>query len=129
MIFRFPVTICIYINTEYWPEHSFKDKKTDVIYIKSLNQALRHVFNLRKVHRVIRIAQSFWMRYYVTKQNFKDRYPFGKSFFAVKIGKSEIKMNKPVYLGETILDLGKTLMYKFHYDHMQVKYGSKLKLC
>ena len=38
-------------------------------------------------------------------------------------------MNKPVYLGQAILDLSKTLMYEFHYDYMRSKYGSKVKLC
>ena len=38
-------------------------------------------------------------------------------------------MNKPVYLGQAILDLSKTLMYEFHYDYMRPKYGSKANLC
>ena len=38
-------------------------------------------------------------------------------------------MNKPVYLGQAILDLSKLLMYEFHYDHMVPKYGENLKLC
>ena len=42
--------------------------------------------------------------------------------------KREITMNKPVYLGQAILDLSKMLMYEFHYDYMRPKYGSKVKL-
>ena len=39
-------------------------------------------------------------------------------------------MNKPVYLGQAILDLSKVIMYEFHYDYMVPKYGlEKLKLC
>ena len=38
-------------------------------------------------------------------------------------------MNKPEYLGQAILDLTKTQMYKFHYDYMQPKYESKAKSC
>ena len=49
--------------------------------------------------------------------------------FAVKMGKTEIKMNKPVYLVQAILDLSKTLMYEFHYDYMRSKYGSRVQLC
>ena len=63
------------------------------------------------------------------KPNFKDGFPFSKHLFAVEMGKTEIKMNKPVYLGQAILDLSKTLMYEFHYDFMRPKYGSKVKLC
>ena len=66
---------------------------------------------------------------YAMKPNFKDGYPLSKHLFAVKIGKTEIKMNKLVYLGQAILDLSKTLMCEFHYDYMRPKYGSKVKLC
>ena len=45
------------------------------------------------------------------------------------MGKTEIKMNKPVYLGQAVLDLSKTLTYEFHYDYMRPKYGSKVSLC
>ena len=63
------------------------------------------------------------------KPNFKDGYPFSKHLFAVVMGKTEIKINKPVYLGQAILDVSKTPMYEFHYDCMRRKYGSKVKLC
>ena len=42
--------------------------------------------------------------------------------------KIEIKMNNPVYPGQVILDLSKTLIYEFHYDYMRLKYCSKVKL-
>ena len=38
-------------------------------------------------------------------------------------------MNKPVYLGQAILDLSKTPMYEFHYDYLRPKYDSKVNLC
>ena len=66
---------------------------------------------------------------YVMKQNFKDGYLVLKELFAVEIRKTEIKMKKPVYIQQAILDLCKGLIYKLHYDYMQQKYGSKLKLC
>ena len=66
---------------------------------------------------------------YVMKLNFKNGCPFSKDLFAVEMGKTEIKMNKPVYLGQAILDLSKTLMYEFHYDYTRPRYGSKVKLC
>ena len=38
-------------------------------------------------------------------------------------------MNKHVYLGFSILELSKILMYKFWYDYVKPKYGKKAKLC
>ena len=36
-------------------------------------------------------------------------------------------MNKPVYLGLSILELNKILIYKFWYDYVKPKYGEKAK--
>ena len=38
-------------------------------------------------------------------------------------------MNKPVYLGMSILDISKTLMYEFWYDYVKPKYKEKAKSC
>ena len=38
-------------------------------------------------------------------------------------------MNKPIYLGQAILDLSKTLMYEFRYDYIKAIYSDKAKLC
>ena len=38
-------------------------------------------------------------------------------------------MNKPFYLGMSILDISKTLMYEFWYDYIKPKYKDKTKLC
>ena len=62
-------------------------------------------------------------------QTLKIVIHFHKDLFAVEMGKTEIKMNKPVYLGQAVLDLSKTLMYEFHYEYMRPKYGSKVTLC
>ena len=45
------------------------------------------------------------------------------------MGKVKVIMNKPVYLGQAILDLSKIIMYKFHYDYILSKYGDRTKLC
>ena len=43
--------------------------------------------------------------------------------------KMKVKMNKPVYLGFSTLEISKTLMYEFWYDYMKSKYGNNVKLC
>ena len=37
-------------------------------------------------------------------------------------------MNKPVYLGLSVLDLSKTLLYKFWYGYIKRKYNINVKL-
>ena len=43
--------------------------------------------------------------------------------------KARVKMNKPLYLGMSILDISKTLMYKFWYNYIIPKCGDRAKLC
>ena len=43
--------------------------------------------------------------------------------------KTEVKMNKPMYLGQAVLDISKTLMYEFWYDYLKPKYGDRVTLC
>ena len=38
-------------------------------------------------------------------------------------------MNKPIFLGQAILDISKTLMYECWYDYIKPKYGDKARLC
>ena len=48
---------------------------------------------------------------------------------AVEMEKTKVKMNKPIYLGMSILDISRTLMYEFWYDYIKPKYQDKSKLC
>ena len=47
----------------------------------------------------------------------------------IEMNKTKVKMNKPIYLGLSILDISKILMYEFWYDYMKPKYNDNVKLC
>ena len=47
----------------------------------------------------------------------------------MEMKKTEVRMNKPIYLGQAILDLSKTLIYEFWYDYIKPMYGDKARLC
>ena len=45
------------------------------------------------------------------------------------MNKTKVKMNKPIYLRLSILEISKLLVYEFWYDYMKPKYGNNVKLC
>ena len=47
----------------------------------------------------------------------------------MEMKKTEVRVNKPIYLGQAILDISKALMYEFWYDYIKPKYGDKARLC
>ena len=86
--------------------------------------------NIRR-HRNIKLVNNKkdYLKH-VMKPKFKSGTLLGPDLMSCEMGKVKVKMNKPVYLGQAILDLSKIIMYEFHYDYMKRKYGEDdLKLC
>ena len=52
-----------------------------------------------------------------------------ENLMANQMKKAKVKMNKPIYLGMSILDISNTLTYEFWYDYIKPKYQDKAKLC
>ena len=87
--------------------------------------------NVRK-HKDIKIIKTDNRRnYLVSEPNYRTTRT--KIFARNSIDKSKktttVKMNKPAYLGLSILNISKIVMYEFWYDHIKPKYGDKEKLC
>ena len=51
------------------------------------------------------------------------------NLLAKEMRKIKVKMNNPIYLGLSILEISKILMYEFWYDYIKLKYQHKAKLC
>ena len=86
--------------------------------------------NIRR-HRNIKLVNNKedYLKH-VMKPNFKSGTLLGPDLMSCEMDKVKVKMNKPVYLGQAILDLSKIIMYEFHYDYMKRKYSENdLKLC
>ena len=65
----------------------------------------------------------------IDKPYFKSSYIFeGSQLVTMRMGESTVCLNKPIYLGQMILDLSKVYMYKFHYEYIKPKYGDRAKL-
>ena len=62
------------------------------------------------------------------KPNYDCCTIFDENLIAVHTKMTKLYFNKPVYLGMSILNLSKSLMYDFHYNYIKTKYGDKAKL-
>ena len=82
--------------------------------------------NLRKTISVKLINNSKDYVRCVSKPSFISHKIFSKSFVAIQQIKPAFILNKPIYVGFSILDLSKLLMYKFHYEYIQNKFNVRL---
>ena len=57
----------------------------------------------------------------VWEPNYHNTKYFTENLLGIEMGKTEILMNKSVYLGLSILELSKVLMYEFWYDYVNSK--------
>ena len=64
-----------------------------------------------------------------SEPNYNSCKQFAKDLMAIEMRKTEVLMDKPIAVGQAILDISKTLMYEFWYDYLKPKYRDKVKLC
>ena len=65
-------------------------------------------------------------KYMESRPNFISQEIFSQNFVASHKIKPILTLNKPIYVGFSILELSKSLMYGFHYNYIQYKFGAKL---
>ena len=65
----------------------------------------------------------------VSEPNYESCKVCTEDLMATKMRKTSVLMDKPIPVGQTILDLSKTSMYEFWYDDLKPKYQDKIKLC
>ena len=85
--------------------------------------------NARK-HRDIKLVTTDKRRnQLVSEPNYHTPKYFSENLMAIEMKKAKVKMNKSIYLGMSILDISKTLMYEFWYDYIKPKYQNRANLC
>ena len=82
----------------------------------------------QKKHRDIKLVTTEERRIkLVSEPNYHTTKQFSENLLAIEMKKAKVKMNKPLYLGMSILDISKTLMYEFWYDYVKPKYNGQAK--
>ena len=100
-------------------------------FFKLMNNSVfgKTMENVRK-HRDIKLVTTDKRRNQLASEpNYHTTKYFSENLIAIETEKTKVKMNKPIYLGMSILDISKTLMYEFWYDYIKPKYQDRAKLC
>ena len=116
------------VNTEL-RKKATNDFKKD--FFKLMNNAAsgKTLENVRK-HRDTKLVKSDKKRNkLVSEPNFHTIKLIDNNLAIIKMRKVKVKVNKPIYLGLSILDISKITMYEFWYDYVKIKYQDKARLC
>ena len=85
--------------------------------------------NIRK-HRDIKLVTTDKKRSkLVSESNYHTINLISEDLSIIEMKKTKVKMNKPIYLRLSILEISKILMYEFWFDYMKPKYNDNVRLC
>ena len=84
--------------------------------------------NIRKRQNVILIDNQNMAYKLSSKPNFERSTIFDENLITCHMKKTEVYFNKPIYVGQAILDLSETLMFDFHYNYIREKFKNKAEL-
>lgn len=65
------------------------------------------------------VAKSFLKRFEILNEN----------LIIFEFEKVKLLLNRPIYIGQAVLDISKTIMYNFHYIYIKRKFGDRAQLC
>ena len=119
---------CIDMNTELRKQVK-NDFEKD--FFKLMNNSVygKTMENVRK-HKDIKLVTTDKRRnQLVSEPNYHTAKWFSENLLAIEIKKINVKMNKSVDIGLSILEISKTLMYEFWYNYIKSKYQNNAKLC
>ena len=99
-------------------------------FFKLMNNSVfgKTIENIRKRQNIKIIHDRNIALKLSSRPNFDRCTIFDKHLIALHMLNTEINFNKPVYVGQAILDLSKTLMFNFHYNYIRKKYHNKAEL-
>ena len=64
----------------------------------------------------------------ISRPNFKNCAIFSESLVAVQMKKLKVKYDKPIYIGFSISEISKLIMYDFFYGVIKKQYGDNAQL-
>ena len=99
-------------------------------FFKLINNSVfgKTMENVKKHKDIKLVATNKRRNQLLSEPNYHTTKWFSENLLAIEMKKVKVKMNKPVYLGLSILEISKTLMYEFWYDYTKPKYQDNARL-
>ena len=105
------------------------DFKKDLFKLMNNSVFGKTMENIRKQRDIKLVRTDKKRNRLVSEPNCHTMNYISEDLSIIEMNKTKVKMNKPIYLGLSILEISKILMYEFWYDYMKPKYNDNVKLC
>jgi len=104
--------------------------KFEITFYKNLNnflfgKCLQGVRNHLDVKVIASVSQ---VKKYAKDPRFFDFREINDKVSLFLMKKTKVKLDKPIFIGFTVLELSKVLVYSFHYNYIGVTYGNNSSL-
>ncbi|CAG8757768.1 15330_t:CDS:2, partial [Racocetra persica] len=114
-------------------------KKNYIIHYQALQTYMKFRMKITKIYGVLKFKQTPWIKSYIEENICKrkiakaNKDEFGFKIFeggitAIHMLKSTVILNKPIFVGQAILDISKAMMFNFWYGYIKPRYGDKARL-
>lgn len=104
-----------------WEKHFYK-LMNNAVFGKTLEN-LRNRVDVKLAHTEKKlnklVAKSFLKRFEILNEN----------LIIFEFEKVTLLLKRPIYIGQAVLEISKTIMYNFHYNYIKRKFGDRVQLC
>ena len=107
-------------------ENDFKKDFFKLMNNSVFGKTTENIRKHRNIHKLVTADKK--RNKLVSEPNYHTINYISEDLSIIEMNKTKVKMNKPIYLGLSILEISKILMYEFWYDYMKPKYGDNVKL-
>ena len=116
------------INTEL-RKAAKNDTEKDLFRLMNNSVFGKTMENIRKRGDINLVTTDKKRSKLVSEPNYHTINLISEDLSIIEMKKTKVKMNNPIYLGLSILEISNILMYEFWYDYMKPKYNDNVKLC
>jgi hypothetical protein len=108
-------------------EKDFFKLMNNSVFGKTMENIDKRV-DVRLITKWDNIGKSYGANTLISKPNFHSVSIIHEDLVVIQMDRLKVTYNKPIYVGFSVLEISKTLMYDFHYDYIKNRYKDNAKL-